>query len=489
MRSNFLLAGLLLTGCIDTTPDDSVPSSDDDLDLRTGNPVVEHDDTFGDVMVSADFNGDGYMDLAVSATGETVGGMANAGAVLIYLGSATGLATGPAQAFTAPDFGGTVHANDRFGASLAARDMTADGCAELVIGAPGYWAVNTSGVAKQESGAVFTLTGVKKVPQVPLAPLAVGKLITEHTAGVTIEAFDHFGSAVAMGKYNGTDNLVAIGASGETPSSGIPTGWLTTMKWGAAGALTMPQYISPPAGTLSGAQFGASLLTLDYDNNGTDDLAVAAPLDFDGGKVYVYKQTSSGLGATPKVIGGIATNAYGFGTAMAVGKFHSQGNELAISLPNASGGTQFFPGEVLIYVWSSSLGQFSTVETLTPSTVLPIRFGSSLAAGKIDTLSGDDLLIGAPNGAGQAFIYKGTANGTTPMTSPGSLTIHAESYSTGTNQGYGSSVALGQFHGTGPLDLAVGAPHATVNSIPNAGLFDEYVGNGGVPTTEKTHVE
>ncbi|MFD7682237.1 FG-GAP repeat protein, partial [Streptomyces sp. NPDC060187] len=54
----------------------------------------EADDMFGEVRAAADFDGDGYGDLAVAANGENGSHGADQGAVTILWGSASGLSTG-----------------------------------------------------------------------------------------------------------------------------------------------------------------------------------------------------------------------------------------------------------------------------------------------------------------------------------------------------------------------------------------------------------
>jgi hypothetical protein len=86
--------------------------------------------TFGETLASAgDVNGDGYADVVVGeyyAANET-------GAVYIFLGSATGLATTPATLLTGLD--GTYGS---FGQSAAsAGDVNGDGYADIIVGAPG----------------------------------------------------------------------------------------------------------------------------------------------------------------------------------------------------------------------------------------------------------------------------------------------------------------------------------------------------------------
>jgi hypothetical protein len=85
--------------------------------------------SFGESVASAgDVNGDGYADLVVGAWRVT----SATGRAYVYLGSASGLATTPATALTGPDgangsFGRSV---------AGAGDVNGDGYADLVVGAP-----------------------------------------------------------------------------------------------------------------------------------------------------------------------------------------------------------------------------------------------------------------------------------------------------------------------------------------------------------------
>src|SRR5262245_7680398 len=79
--------------------------------------------------VVADFNGDGFSDLAVGVSGENN----NAGAVNVIYGSASGLTSTGNQVWTENSLGETSSAGDRFGISLAAGDFDNDGFADLAI--------------------------------------------------------------------------------------------------------------------------------------------------------------------------------------------------------------------------------------------------------------------------------------------------------------------------------------------------------------------
>ncbi|MFD9042190.1 FG-GAP-like repeat-containing protein, partial [Streptomyces bottropensis] len=86
----------------------------------------------------ADFNGDGYGDVAYSAGGATVGGKKSAGQIVALYGSATGVTATKRTTISQNTTGvpGDAETGDWFGWSSAYGDFNGDGFDDLAVGAP-----------------------------------------------------------------------------------------------------------------------------------------------------------------------------------------------------------------------------------------------------------------------------------------------------------------------------------------------------------------
>jgi disulfide bond formation protein DsbB len=124
--------------------------------------TVEAGDAFGAALAVADFNADGFDDLAVGVPGEDIVGIRDAGAVNVLYGSAAGLTATGTQIWH-QDIAGVESAaepGDFFGEFLGTGDYNNDGFADLAVGVPGEDAgtVRNAGAATVLLGSAAGLT-------------------------------------------------------------------------------------------------------------------------------------------------------------------------------------------------------------------------------------------------------------------------------------------------------------------------------------------
>ena len=147
-------------------------------------------------FIRADFNNDGFDDLAIGVPNEQIGTTGGAGAAHVIYGRASGLSSTGNQLwrFNSP---GT---NDHLGSALAAGDFNGDGFMELAIGIPGYdQGLDTN------CGAVMVIDGSANGLLEDTFLVKHVRIFTQGTFGMKgfRQDNDAFGSALAAGDFNG----------------------------------------------------------------------------------------------------------------------------------------------------------------------------------------------------------------------------------------------------------------------------------------------
>jgi hypothetical protein len=453
----------------------------------------------------ADFNGDGFADLAVGAPVDDVGTTLGAGAVNVLYGSAGKLIGVGSQYFTqdSPGVGGAAEEFDFFGDALATGDFNRDGFADLAVGAS-HEDIGTL----SDAGAVNVLYGT------PMGLTGTGsQYFTQDSPGVGSAAGerDFFGLALAAGDFDhdGFADL-AIGAPFEWVGTLSDAG-VVNVLYGSASKLTgvgSQTFTQNSPGVGSSAEpndlFGAALAAGDFNHDTFDDLAVGVPVEDVGttvaaGAVNVlygsadkltgfgsqtFTQDSPGVGSSPE--------DDQFGNALAAGDFNHDGfADLAVGVPFEDINTILDAGAVNVLYGSASKltgvgSQYVTQNTPgVGSNAEPSdRFGFALAAGDFNHDGFADLGVGAPSDgvgrlrrAGIVNVLYGSAS---KLTGVGSQTFTQDSPGVGSaaepRDLFGSALAAGDFNGDSFADLAVGAVFEDVGTAMNAGAVNVLYG-------------
>ncbi|HXJ66141.1 MAG TPA: hypothetical protein VNN79_20455 [Actinomycetota bacterium] len=482
-------------------------SPDDQLwtqDSRHVDDTSEIGDHFGGALAVQDFNGDGFVDLAIGVPQEGLGAATQAGAVEVLFGSASRLqATVPADQFfdqDTTDVRGVAETNDWFGDALAGGDFNDDGFGDLAIGAD-----HESFAAGFAVGALAVFYGSASGLQFTSPN---DQLFRQNAAGVRghEEAGDAFGTSVTSGDFNadGVDDVaVGVPHEGETgmsntgavevlygTGSGLQAGAPDDQLWTQDSPDVLDQR---EAGDL----FGFQLASGDFNGDGLADLLISILEESTHGHgaegaFAVLYGSAAGLQATSPddqffTEGGDLHDSPGegdlFGSAVAAGDFDGDGkSDASVSAAYETlgfdpAGTNAGAVEVL-YGSRSGLqatspdDQFFTQDTPDDTSD---AFGSAFAAGDFNADGFPDLATGIPNDAvdGQdlegsvEILYGGTKRlddlgaDDSYFPSGGELVDGLTSF-----DGFGGALASADFNGDGFADLAAGA----IGEDPGAGL-------------------
>jgi hypothetical protein len=257
------------------SPDDQIWSQDS----PGVEGVAEFDDRFGTSLAAGDLNGDGFEDLAVGVSGDSVGGEDYAGAVNVLYGSPLGLqAFSPEDQYWSQDSEGVrdkANASDYFGEAVAIADLNGDGFADLAVGVP----LETEPEGENWAGGVNVLYGSAA------GLTAVGdQFWSQNTEGVEDESeyFDRFGAVLRGADFNGDGYADLAVTARDEAINGFTAGAVNVLYGSADGLQTIaPEdqfwhlVVSGVKGTATpGGRYGWALAAGDYNADGRADLAV-----------------------------------------------------------------------------------------------------------------------------------------------------------------------------------------------------------------------
>ena len=385
--------------------------------------TAEASDTFGQVVMCGDFDGDTYFDLAIGVPGESIGIESAAGMVHVVYGSDTGLDPADSQTWHqgTPGIVGAAEALDLFGSALDAGDYNGDGFDDLAIGVTGE-----DDGATPDVGSVHVLYG--SASGLTAAGSQVWRQDTPGVPGAE-EAGDAFGNVLTHGDFDmdGHDDL-AIGTAFEDLGEVVDAGMVTILPGSetgltTVGAMSIHQNTAGIPGVAETEDlFGDYLAAGDFDADGFFDLAIGVPEEDLGatsnaGMVHVIHGSLSGLDPSDNqswhqdTSGVIGTAEAGdrFGATLESSDFNGDSVfDLAIGVPDEAIGAIAGAGAVNVLYGSGGTGlgpagnQFISQNTSgVPGTAeTDDGFADQLVAGDYSSDGAFDLVVGV---AGEAL--------------------------------------------------------------------------------------
>lgn len=401
----------------------------------------------------ADFNGDGYPDLAVAAPSATVGGKLGAGYVAVMYGSGTGVNRASKQVITqnSPGIPDSAESADTFGSAVASADLDGDGYTDLVVGA----AREDAGVGKL--GTITVVWG-------SAGGLSDGAVLAKGTTGS-----GEIAGRIAVGDFdgNGGQDVVTV-----------------------AGGQQLRQFSGPfkrdgtPAGTSGGNDPGdiryLDIAAGDITGDGITDLVgtVNDGDEYDARRVRFLRGTTDGFADATTVDDAKGSWVQG-GEHITAGDVNHdgyadivvgrpvEGYDSDVELPLAKGGMiMYIPGGATGPQGTGAKAMSQDSSGVPGASEAGDAFGSAVSVADTNGDGYGDIAVGAPGealgskaAAGQVIVLRGSASG---PTATGSKAYHQDTAGVEgvaePGDRFGGATSFLDANSDGRADLAVGAP-------------------------------
>ncbi|MGC9358454.1 MAG: FG-GAP repeat protein, partial [Anaerolineae bacterium] len=444
----------------------------------------------------ADFNGDGFADVAIGVPGEGVSGYSDAGAVNVIYGTESGLSAANDQILTQNDTPSAVpEQDDAFGYALAAGDFDGNGCTDLAVGVPSE-SIGTI----DDAGAVYVFYGTPAADGLDTSTVQPWYQDLSDLQNSS-EAFDNFGRALGAGDFNGDGySDLVIGVPFEEVAGYSVAGAFHVLYGSPSGLSATGDQLFSQSNLINeleaNDEFGSAFATGDFDGDGYQDLAIGAPGEdvdsaTDSGAVYALFGSSTGLSAANYFTLLSSVTDEHFGSSLAAGDFDADGyTDLIAGAPNNSqiatnaGQITILYGADFGLAYDSDLNQGGEAAT-------DEYFGAALTVGDYNADGAADLVIGVPgesfiaDSAGALQVFYGVAGTGLPSSYDQEFQQrNLNEDSAEANDEFGYALTSGDYDGSGSSDLVVGVPFENVESVSAnlaGGVHTVYSSEGAGP--------
>lgn len=306
---------------------------------------AQRGERFGASVQAMNVNRDSHTDLVIGAPGEMVNGV-RTGAVYVVFGAPGGFGNGRATMRLHQNSAGVPARNrsgDAFGTAVQVRPSRY--WTHLLVGAPGK---DVRGAENSGAVAYFPAFRTSSERQAP-PPI----LWHQDTPGVggSSRPRDRFGSALALGKFDGEHLGLAVGIPGKNGPGARNAGAIVVLRQfdeqgGSHPLLHQDSDVVPSDGREAGDAFGSALTRVSVECLPSDDLlAVGSPGD-DGGAVHVLeadlrqpqvfapRERNRTFRQGSGVVGGSSEAGDRFGAALGAGDFAGDfADDLVVGAP------------------------------------------------------------------------------------------------------------------------------------------------------------
>ncbi|WP_328551700.1 FG-GAP-like repeat-containing protein [Streptomyces sp. NBC_00358] len=396
--------------------------------------------------VRADFDGDGYLDVAIGAPGGTVNGRAGAGYFAVVYGMGKGPDGVKRQLVSQDRYGipGTAEAGDRFGSDLTAADLDGDGFTDLVVGSPGEDVGSARDVGRQTVlwGSVGGLATAAVVGEGRNATRAGdfdgdGHLDLATAYETRYGPISRTGAAARTGPLVDLDVHVYAMAAGDVDGDGTTDLVVSSGSWDSDdGGAVPPPRLQLLRGTHDGLVAGPliaapdtvsadSIALGDVDHDGRQDVVFGRSTAGGGGLVGVVRGTANGFAARATLIGqdtpgvpGTGESGDRFGTDVSVGDVTGDGYaDVVAGVPGEDHAGRTDAGTFAVLRGSRAGLTGTAVQVFSQNTAgVPGTAENGDAFGGRTAVVGGYVVVSAPkenSGSGGVWVFPGTASGVT----------------------------------------------------------------------------